>query len=181
MKQCFIIALMMILLSSSVLWAQEESVSSPEMKKNSFGLGLGIPYGVEGLNLDVNVASNLNLSGGLGTTRFAGIGYNFGLKYFFTPIDRTFRPRVSVYYGVSSVLSKQYFGIDKEDEGDSYTGLSLGIGAQWMWGETKSKGFDFDIIYLATSSFDIDKLHDEGFDVEEPGKVQISIGFRRSF
>lgn len=153
----------------------------PKIKKNSYGLGLGIPYGIEGLNLDVNVAPNLNLSGGLGTTRVAGIGYNFGFKYFFTPIDMTFRPRVSAYYGVHSVLVTHYIGIDKEDEGDRYTGLSLGIGVQWMWGKFKLGGLDFDIMYLATSNFDIDKLNAEGFDVGEKDKIEISIGFRYAF
>ncbi len=180
MKHISVIA-MMVLLSSSVLWAQGEPISSSEMKKNSFGLGLGVPYGIFGANLDLNVAPNLNLSGGVGTTVFAGIGYNFGLKYFFTPIEQTFRPRISAYYGVNSMVLKEYIGWNKEDEGESYTGISLGIGAQWMWGKTKSNGLDFDIIYLATSGIDVDELRDEGFDVEEPGKVKISIGYRHAF
>lgn len=173
------IVIMMILLSSSVMWAQGEPALSSEMKKNSYGLGLGVPYGVLGMNLDYNIAPNLNLSGGLGTTLFAGIGYNFGLKYFFAPIEKTFRTRVSAYYGVNSMILKQY-GY-KDDEGESYTGLSLGIGGEWRWGETKSKGLDFDIIFIATSGIDYDELRDEGFSFEEAGKVKISIGYRRAF
>ncbi|MCK4427073.1 MAG: hypothetical protein KAW16_01165 [candidate division Zixibacteria bacterium] len=181
MKCVSVIAMVMILLSSSMLWAQEPVESSAIFKKNSFGVGLGIPYGVLGANVDVNIASNFNLSAGVGTTVFAGIGYNIGLKYFFTPVERTFRPRVSGYYGVNSVVVKEYIGIAKEDEGETYTGLSLGVGGQWMWGNTKSNGLDFDIIYIATSGLDVDELRDEGFDVEEPGKVKISIGYRRAF
>jgi hypothetical protein len=150
-------------------------------KKNSFGLGLGIPYGALGVNIDINAGSNLNLSLGIGTTIFAGIGYNVGFKYFFTPIERTFRPRVSAYYGINAIVLKEYIGIDKEDEGESYTGLSIGAGAQWMWGKTKSNGLDFDIIYIATTGYDVDKLKEEGFDVEEYGKVKISIGYRHGF
>ena len=170
-----------ILLSSSVLWAQGSASSSGMVKKNSFGLGFGIPYGVLGINLDVNVAPNLNLSAGVGTTVLAGVGYNFGIKYFFIPIERKFRPRISAYYGVNSMLVKEYIGIDKEDEGEAYLGLSVGIGAQWMWGKTKSNGLDFDIMYLATSSLDVDELRKEGFDVEESGKVKFSIGYRHTF
>jgi hypothetical protein len=170
---------MMILLSSSVLWAQGEPVLSPEMKLHSFGMGFGIPYGVLGANLDFNVAHNLNLTGGVGTTVLAGIGYNIGLKYFFTSVERSFRPRISAYYGVNAIVVKEY-GY-KDDEGESYTGISLGLGAQWMWGEAKSNGLDFDAIYIATSGYDIDELRAEGFEVDEPGKVKVSIGYRRAF
>jgi len=40
---------------------------------------------------------------------------------------------------------------------------------------------DFDIIYLASTGLDIDKLKDEGFKVDEPSKIKISIGYRHSF
>ena len=169
------------LLVSSVAWAQEPSTDNSSLKKNSFGLGLGIPYGVLGGNVDVNIAPNLNLSIGLGTTILAGVGYNVGIKYFFAPIDRTFRPKVSAYYGINSAVLKEYYGIDKEDEGEAYAGFSIGGGAQWMWGETKSQGLDLDIIYIATTGYDADELREEGFDVEELGRAKISIGYRRAF
>ncbi len=170
-KRCFAIAIMTILLSSSVLWAQGESVLAPEIKKNSFGLGLGVPYGVLGANLDVNVAPNLNLSAGIGTTVLAGIGYSFGLKYFFMPIERTFRPRISAYYGVNTVV--EYIG---GGDNESYVGINLGIGTQWMWGKTKSNGLDLDIIYIATTGLDAEEMG-----IEEPSKVKLSIGYRHAF
>jgi hypothetical protein len=186
MKHVTIIAMMMILLSS-VLWAQKDSVSSSKMKKNSIGLGFGIPYGILGVNLDINVATNLNLSGGVGTTILAGIGYNLGLKYFFIPIEQTFRPRVSAYYGTNTVSEVPRIGtfgsfsVSSGKETKSYSGLNLGIGAQLMWGETKSNGLDFDIIYLATTELDIEELRDEGFVIEDPGNVKIAIGYRYAF
>ena len=184
MKRVSIIAVMMILLSSSVLWAQGESVSSPEMKKSSFGLGFGIPYGTLGLNLDINIVHNLNLSAGVGTTIFAGIGYNFGLKYFFTSIKQTFRPRVSSYYGVNAMTAKKSPTTGEIEDGKSYIGFSPGVGAQWMWGKTKSNGLDLDIIYLATTggyNDAVEKLREEGFTVTETGKVKIAIGYRWAF
>ena len=180
MKCTIVITTVIFLLLPSVVWTQETSPDTSLLKKNSFGLGLGIPYGILGVNVDINAASNLNLSAGVGTTILAGIGYNVGLKYFFTPIEKTFRPRVSAYYGINSMVLKEY-GSGKEDEGEVYTGLSIGIGAQWMWGEDKSKGLDFDIIYIATTGFDVEELKKEGFAVEEYGKVKISIGYRHAF
>jgi len=149
--------------------------------KHSFGVGFGIQYGIIGANVDVNIARNLNVTAGLGTTVFAGAGYNLGLKYFLTPLNRTFRPRIAAYYGVNAIIVKEYVGITKDDEGENYTGLSLGIGGQWMWGETKTNGLDFDIMYLATTGWDLDQLQAEGFDVDEPGKVRVSLGYRHAF
>jgi len=71
MRHVSVIAMIMILLSPSVLWTQENWRSPPKKQKDSFGLGYGIPYGILGLNLDINVTPtipipNLNLSGGAG-------------------------------------------------------------------------------------------------------------------
>lgn len=180
MKHLSVIIIIIFLLSS-VLWAQESVVDSELLKKNSFGLGLGVPYGVLGINLDINCAPNINLSAGVGTTIFAGVGYNIGLKYYLKSIENKFRPRISAYYGINSMVLKEYIGSSKEDEGESYTGFSIGFGAQWMWGMNKLNGLDFDIIYIATSGIDVDELRAEGFSVDEPGKIKISIGYRRAF
>jgi hypothetical protein len=50
-----------------------------------------------------------------------------------------------------------------------------------MWGTSRKNGLDFDIIYIATTSFDIDELRDDGIVVEDPGKIKFSIGYRRTF
>ncbi|NQU05599.1 MAG: PEGA domain-containing protein [Calditrichaeota bacterium] len=87
---------------SAAKQSQSSEIEGSLLRKKSIGLGIGIPYGyVLGLNLDINVAPNLNLSAGLGTTIQFGPGYNFGLKYFLTSAENTFRPRVSAFYGVN--------------------------------------------------------------------------------
>lgn len=175
MKLLFVIFIISMLLSN-FLFAQEEK------SENSWGIGFGIPYGVLGGNIDINIAPNFNLSAGLGTTIVAGLGYNVGVKYFLSSIENSFRPRISAYYGVNAAVLKEYPSLlDKEDDGEAFTGVSLGVGAQWMWGESKTSGLDFDIIYLASTGLDIDKLKDEGFMVDEPGKIKISIGYRHLF
>jgi hypothetical protein len=173
---------MMALWSLPALCAQPDSLSSPELKKNSVGLGFGIPYGILGGNLDINVAPNLDLSAGIGAAASAGVGYSFGLKYFFTPIERTFRPRISAYYGTNTAVEATTITFySSSTEKKTYSGLNLGLGAQFMWGETKSNGLDFDIIYIATTGLDLEEWRDRGFTVEEPGKVKFSIGYRHGF
>ena len=51
-------------------------------------------------------------------------------------------------------------------------------------GETKSNGLDIDIIYGATTGYDIDELTEKygsRYTIEELGKVKVSIGYRHSF
>jgi len=172
MKHLSVIFIIFVFLTNFLLAQDEKS-------ENTWGVGLGIPYGVLGGNIDINIAPNFNLSAGIGTSIVAGLGYNVGLKYFFSSVENSFRPRISAYYGVNSAVLKKF--PNKEDEGEAYTGASIGLGAQWMWGESKTSGLDFDIIYLASTGLDIDKLKDEGFDVDEPSKIKISIGYRHSF
>ncbi|NQU05600.1 MAG: hypothetical protein HQ568_05865 [Calditrichaeota bacterium] len=70
-------------------------------------------------------------------------------------------------------------GLETEEFGGTYLGLSVGIGAQWMWG---ANGFDFDIYYTATSGFDNDEFNAKnGFDIDDPRTVLVSIGYRRAF
>jgi hypothetical protein len=179
----FITTLMVaVLVVTSTAVAQDLETSPQTFKKNSIGVGVGIPYGVLGSNWDINIAPNLNVSGGFGTTVFAGMGYNFGLKYFLRSVEHKFRPRVSGYYGVNSMIVVQnQFGIT--DDGTSYAGLSLGFGAQWMWGSSRTSGLDFDLMYILTRGGFDDALSDlttRGYEVSDPGKIKVSVGYRRS-
>ncbi|MCZ7609304.1 MAG: hypothetical protein M5U17_03995 [Ignavibacterium sp.] len=88
---------------------------------NSFGIGVGVPYGIIEGNIDFNIVSNINGSFGLGTTYFAGASYNIGLKLFFTNALKVFRPRVFIFYGINSVDK-----FERSDDNNSYAGVSLG-------------------------------------------------------
>lgn len=151
-------------------------------------MGLGIPYGIYGANLDINVVHNLDLSLGGG---LASIGldpaYNLGLRYSFIswkdPSSLN-RLRLSAYYGINSMLwvyQISYYGSSEERK--TYEGFSFGIGMQQLIGKTKTYGFDFDIFYLETNRLDrdIEKLRNEGYDVEKTRNVKISFGFRFAF
>lgn len=157
----------------------QDAASTPQTIKESkvgVGIGFGIPYGILGVNVDFVVAPNLNLTAGLGTST-VDLGYSFGAKYFFSDVSHSFRPRILALYGTNAVL----WDASGWDNDKSYTGLSLGAGAQWMWGESKSNGLDFDIIFIATTGLDVNDLKNQGIIVDEPGKIKFSIGYRHMF
>jgi hypothetical protein len=168
MKRLFFYSVTCILFSLSTQ-AQE----APIVNQNTIGVGLGIPYGILGFNVDVNIAPNVNFTGGIGTA-VVGVGYNLGFKYFFADASKSLRPRVLAVYGTNSIL--QVTNASSFDK--AYTGLSLGGGVQYMWGESQTSGVDFDIIYIATSGLDVNDLKNQGIIVEEPSKIKISIGYR---
>ncbi len=176
MKRVYVIAIIILLLSS-VLWAQETVPPSDELKRNSIGLGFGIPYGGLGVNLDLNIIQNLNLSAGVGHTMLEGFGYNAGLKYFLCSAEKKYRPKVSAYYGINSIIETDY-----EDSGESktesFTGFSFGVGLQIMLGKNKIHGFDYGIIFIATSDYE---KHYEEAHLDELSRVSISFGYRFSF
>ncbi len=175
--------------------------------RTTMGVGFGIPYGVVGTNMDIQLVDNLKLSFGLGSTVLAGAGYNFGLKYFLGEPGKSFRPRFSVFYGTNAVLQTvgggdpydydeyyydeyYYYKAGKvsgwgnsslAEEYKSYSGVTLGFGGELMFGASKANGLDFDIMYVATTGYDLDELRSEGYNVAETGKVKISLGYRHAF
>jgi opacity protein-like surface antigen len=174
MKSFLFCVILLSLLSFSIQ-AQEAVPTSQPFKENTIGAGIGIPYGVIGINADINIAPNLNLTGGIGYA-IVGVGYNFGAKYFFSDVSKSFRPRVLAVYGTNAYL--QVIGASSYDK--AYTGLSLGVGGQWMWGKSRTNGVDFDIIFIATTGLDVNDLKNQGIIAEEPGKIKISIGYRHT-
>ena len=173
--QRFLLCISLLLLLSLAVQAQDTTSTPQTFTENSIGVGLGIPYGVLGVNVDINVVPNLNLTAGIGTA-IVGLGYNVGAKYFFSGVRESFRPRILAVYGTNSVL--QVINASSFDKG--YTGLSLGVGGQWMWGENRTSGMDFDIIFIATTGLNVSDLKKQGIIVEEPGKIKISIGYRHT-
>jgi hypothetical protein len=173
---------MMVLLMATALQAGETQDSPLVNKQHSVGLGFGIPYGVLGTNADFGLHPNLSFSVGMGTTVLAGLGYNFGMKFFLNPPTESFRPRLSAYYGVNSMIVTETWGhYVGASNGQSFTGLTLGLGSQWMWGRSRSNGLDFDIMYIATTGADFNEMERDGLIASQPSRIKISIGYRRAF
>lgn len=157
----------------------------PICKMGSVGAGLGVPYGVLGLNGEYAIADNVNLTAGIGTTILAGAGYNIGIKYYLKDVGNAWRPRISAYYGINGIIIVQYAWSSEPFIEEVHSGLTLGIGTSWMWGDAKKHGIDLDIMYIATSGYfeRKDELEEKYTNIswEEFGRVKISIGFRYGF
>ena len=72
----------------------------------SVGAGLGVPYGAWGINLEINALPILSISGGLGTTIFAGVGWSVGARGYFRKPGPVWRPRVSAFYGINAIYAE---------------------------------------------------------------------------
>jgi len=183
-----VVTIMMALtLAFTAVQAGQIDANKVESSKKTYGIGFGIPYGVLGSNVDFNIAPNFNLTMGFGTTILAGMGYSFGAKYFLVGESGSFRPKISAFYGTNAIVTDDSpYGITTE--GEQYSGLTFGFGAQWMWGKSKKNGIDFDIMYIASSgAFSKDDVDWNGYGSydsagdSDPGRIKISIGYRRGF
>jgi len=133
----------------------------------SVGAGFGVPYGTLGINLEINLLPYLSLSGGLGTTVYAGVGWSAGARGYFRKPGPMWRPRISAFYGINAVYAEDLGNPNNK----SYPGVTIGLGQMILW---KRHGFDLDIMYVVNSR--IDNEHPEDY-----SKVKINIGYRFAF
>jgi hypothetical protein len=102
--------------------AQEKHIL-PEL---NLGLGLGIDYGGIGGRLTVSPVNHLILFGALGYN-IAGVGYNIGAGYRFSP-QKQFRPYVLGMYGYNTVVIALINGAYESQYTKTFYGPSLGVG-----------------------------------------------------
>ncbi len=148
-------------------------------KNFDIGLGLGIPYGVFGVNAEYYPIDNLSISAGLGTTLLAGAGYDVGVQYYLGNKRDGWIPRISAHYGTNGVLKTS-----SDEESESFNGLSIGIGLKNVRGNSR---WAIDLFYVVTSDiFDrIDELEAQGYEVSSYGlenlesleKFRLSVGY----
>jgi hypothetical protein len=154
-------------------------VVSPVMAKvDSWGVGIGVPYGNVGGNWDVSlVPDKVDLSlgvGGYASTSDDGLAYNAGFKIYLASQKRNFRPRLSCYYGTNTYVDEGW-GVTET----SYNGVTVGIGASVAFGRARRHGLDFDLMYCASTEADVDRLEKQGYDTSKLDDIIISIGYRR--
>jgi hypothetical protein len=137
------------------------------------------------------------------------MAYNFGAKFFLASQEHSFRPKISAYYGINSVLempatrpsysydeynyksgtsskvnaSARWRSSSLDGNYKSYEGVTLGFGAEVMFGQSKANGLDFDIMYIATEGYadDMKALEDAGYAMTSTGRIKIAIGYRHAF
>ena len=150
----------------------------------SAGVGIGVPYGVIGMGADYHLLNGVHLSVGFGTTVFAGSAFEIGGKYFFREAGHTWRPRVMAFYGVNSMIliEDSWSG---DTEGEKYSGLTLGVGQQWTFGDDKRHALDLDLMYLLTRGDfddDMEAWEDAGYDITGgEARIKLSFGYRYCF
>jgi hypothetical protein len=145
----------------------------------NLGIGFGLPYGLFGINAEVEPLNFISITAGVGTTFFAGAAWQIGATVYFLDQSKMVRPRITLLYGVNSVIifdnNNGFSGIANE----SFLGLSLGAGVKIKIGE--SHGFNADLFYLLIDkSLDRQKEleQDYGMQFENVGlPVKFSLGY----
>jgi hypothetical protein len=148
-------------------------------KTGSIGFGFGATYGIIGANLELSLIKNFYLSGGVGSTIIAGLGYSIGAKYYLKNVGKTWRPRLLISYGTVGAVAEERLenGVTVEKHEDTFDGLILGIGQQWMFGDRRNIGLDFDALFVIQH----EKINTEIFEDSPDPVFGLSIGFRLGF
>lgn len=135
--------------------------------ENVLGFGYGLPYGgILGLNYELGINDYMAPTFGMGLLP-DNVGWNAGFRLYYPGRESIFRGRVTVLYGVNTVLEHVIVGSDSEY--DTETGFSGGVGFNWRY--RKNWAFDLDL-------FIIDSQIPEGYK-EEGSDYKVSLGFSR--
>lgn len=169
-------------------WAAADEAAKVS-RKNSFGAGFGLTYGILGFSYDRQISPLLALTTSIGLLPFVSDSViNIGLKYKLGKSRRTWQPRVFMLAGHNAWADYDcsrsgsgcgYF------EAQSYFGLTAGIGQAWVFGQKRAHSLDFDIL-VRVYSWDIDsdrrKALAAGGEVDEVAhKASFSMGYRYHF
>ena len=161
-KSNILLALMITLMLSSNLFAQETKQKRTSYINNtsSIGIGFGLPYGGIGGNIEFLANKTIGVFAGAG---YAGVdkGYNIGIKSRFKPLKN---PKVRIYieamYGVNAFAQSHVDGYTSKN----FNGTSIGFGLEYK-GKEKSKGylvFGFNIPFRSSKYYDyVDTLNKE--------------------
>ena len=135
----------------------------------SAGIGIGIPYGVVGLNLEFNpilpgmaeakIHDYFSLSLGLGYSP-GGVAYSIGARVYPMGREKTIRPRISGYYGIVALIEYSYY-----DDYDRMEGFAFGGGV--LYKISKKFSADLDILYILPNNY-ADSL--------DGGRIKLSLG-----
>jgi len=151
------------LLSLVLLLGLFSNSYSEEMEDDvSFGIGLGIPYGVFGANVNYAASENVDLTAG------GGFGFGAGLRY--RPFGREDGIRVTAFYGTNSMLANP-----TTNETEKFSGMNIGVG----YGPF-SNGWDVDVMYImipASMKDRIKELESQGYVVSGDRDNQIGFSF----
>jgi hypothetical protein len=162
----------------------------------SMGTGIGIPYGIIGINAEYEFVNHFSVGAGLGyaitgsssTASDIFLGYSIGVRAYALPPRYIFRPRVGLFYGTNGLLqvTTTYIGSYYSSSSSStvHTGFNASAGLSFRFTRGGRIGVDLDVLYQLSSTINdkIDELKKAGYTLsDEPSKVGVSLGFRYFF
>jgi hypothetical protein len=138
--------------------ATQTAVFEPRL---TFGIGVGVPFGGIGANVEAMLNRYFSVSLGMGIAA-GNLGWAGGIRAYPIGSDQKVSPRLSAYYGTVAVLD---FGDHEEvDEGAAY-----GIGLSWR--NQPNTRVEFDLLY-------IDYDPPVGFVKEDGSDIDLMLGYR---
>jgi len=146
-----------------------------EPNEMSFGFGLGINYGGIGGQFQYYPEKHIGLFAGGGYSLLT-VGYNLGVEAHLTP-DKSFSMFFSAMYGTNGFIIVE--GASQFNK--SYTGFSMGLGAQFANGRNPKNFFKAQIILPFRPDYDrdLDALKNNPSIIfeDDPWPVLISFGY----
>lgn len=147
---------------------QPKNSSVPVTKHSYLAVGVGLPYGWNGINLETPLYRQLYVSGGAGAIlnsgTIIGTGFSAGpALYLRQGTANTWQPKFLALYGTNGYAvhyTKQL-----------YKGVTLGFSNNFMFGREKKHGFTFDLLYIASSGFY--KEHED-----ENGRFKVGLAYK---
>lgn len=154
----FLLVFIAVFLFAGLSSAEEPLKDTQERFR--LGLGVGIPYGVLGVNLELLPEDIIALTAGAGV----GVdspGWAAGIRLYPLKKAGKISPRLSVYYGTVAVL-KDSNGYNMD------TGAAYGAGFDYKL--SNNRGMDFELLY-------VDYETPEGYIEKDGGDIKLSIGY----
>ncbi len=145
----------------------------------NWGVGYGMSYAYLGVGIDYRVATNLYLTGAIGSG-INEVGLAAGGRYYVLPsLFETARARVSVVYGPHSGVTHTPPGTSSK-QSEQFNGLAVGMGMVLF---SDNEGFDLDIFYTNTraAKHSFERYDSAGEPVSRAGldPISVSLGYRR--
>jgi len=173
-----------VLSFSSLLLVIASTQAQAFSASTNFGAGFGIPYGMFGVNLGVelNVADSFAIipNVGVGTTILAGVATNIGLRVLFGDKDDLFRFGIGYWSGTNTVVetSRSFFGTDSDYETES--GITQGLNFRFQFGKSRKHGLDVGVLRIITPTED--EIRQKYLVGEKQGSdTKVSVGYLLRF
>ena len=169
-----------ILSSLIFITLSAHSFADDEVNKTAFSIGLGIPYGVVGINISQDVTEDVELTAGIGV-----FGWAVGARYY--PSTETPQFRLSGIYGTNTIVMVEECGFagsssNCTSEFKHYEGMNFGIGFGPRGNEG---GWNADVILILTRgnfNSDRDDMESEGYEIDaDEGAIKFSGGYSWRF